>query len=41
MGTEIFAEYMHVEAAEKQRVVDYIEELNKAHAEHREARAVV
>ena len=41
MSTEIFAEYMHLEAAKKQRVVDYIEELNEAHAENREANAVV
>jgi hypothetical protein len=41
MSTETFAEYMHLEAGKKQRVVDYIEELNEAHAEHREAKAVV
>jgi hypothetical protein len=41
MSTEIFAEYMHLEAAKKQRGVDYIEELNKAQVEHREAKAFV
>ena len=41
MSTETFAEYMHLEAAKMQRVVDYIEELNKAQAEHREAKAFV
>jgi hypothetical protein len=37
VSTENFAEYMHLEAAKKQRVVD--EELNKLHAEYREAEA--
>ena len=41
MSTETFADYMHLEAAKKQRHVDYIEELNEAHAEHREAEAFV
>ena len=41
MSTEIFAEYMHLKAAERQRVVDYIEELNKAYTEDREAMAFV
>ena len=40
MSTETFAEYIHLEAAKKQRVIDYIEELNEAHAERREAEAV-
>jgi hypothetical protein len=41
MSTEAFADYMLLEAAKKQRVADYIEELNKAHAERREADALV
>ena len=41
MSTETFAEYMHLKAAEKQRGVDYIEQLNKAYAEDREAKAFV
>ena len=41
MSSEMFAEYVRLEAAKKQRVVDYIEELNEVHAEHREAKAVV
>jgi hypothetical protein len=41
MSTEIFADYMLLEAAKKQRVADYIEEIDKAHAARREAEALV